>query len=175
MEQYDEALEAYRRASDAAPDEASYIFGQGGHPDRAQHDHEQALALLERSLKLDNRNARTWAKMGQVSAPARPQCRRAARLHPRRRTRPALRVGVERARVDALRLRALRRGARLLPPGDGDRPDDMWYWYNQGDALVALGHFRAATEVLERAVKLNRNHAESWAKLGQAYRRTRPL
>ena len=45
---------------------------------------EQALELLERSLKLDNRNARTWAKMGQVLRRLDRADGSAARLHPRR-------------------------------------------------------------------------------------------
>jgi tetratricopeptide (TPR) repeat protein len=49
-------------------------------------------------------------------------------------------------------------------------PSDVWHWCNQADIMVALNRHREAIPLLEKALKQDPAHPNSWAKLGQVYR-----
>ena len=121
LKQYTPALQAYRRASEAAPDDAQYLAGQADVM-IALNDYAQAHELLERALKLDNRNARIWAKLGQVTRRLeRPVDALRADRAPGEDAREADRPGLRRSGHRPTCRRAGRTGDR---PGRGDRGDD---------------------------------------------------
>jgi len=170
LKQYDDALAAYQRAAECDPNDPFYVYQQVD-LHLAHGNAEAALALLEKSLKVDQRNSRLLAKHGQV-------LRRLNRLQ------DALRSYARAVEIDpnnawawngrGLVLAALNQHEDALnsfrKAAQVD-PQDAWYWYNQGDELFVLGRIREALDALEHALKINPNHAESWAKKGQALRR----
>ena len=171
MGRYDEALKIYQQAHRHAPNDVMALYQQAdllvGHTE----EYEKALELLEQALKLDSRNPRIWAKLGQVQ--------RRLNLF-----EDALHSYTRSIELDPTYAWAWNgRGLTLSGLGhhedalysfqkaaDAD-PQDVWYWYNQGDELIILGRLTMALEVLEHALQLNPHHADSWAKQGQALRR----
>lgn len=171
LEKPDLALEAYQRAADCEPNDAYYTFQQVDLLLKQDHDIDRALELVDRSLKLDARNSRTWAKHGQVL---------------RRLNRPADALRSYNRAIDLDQLNAWAwsgRGLALSSLGEHEEalksyqtaaqiaPNDVWYVYNQGEELITLNRLDEALETLESAINISADHAESWAKMGLILRK----
>ena len=170
MGQYDDALHAYQQASKHAPEDTLYVYHQADMLVSHRQAYEEALELLEKALKLDNRGARIWAKHGQVLR----------RLH---RLQDALESYTRSIELDptyawawngrGLTLSGLDRHEDALysfQKAAEAEPSDVWYWYNQGDELIILGRPQEALALLDHALQLSPHHPESQAKRGQALR-----
>ncbi len=171
MQRYEEALAAYLQATKHAPNDALFVYQLADLLVNYMHQYEEALVLLDQALKLDSRNARIWAKHGQI-------LRRLDRYE------DALASYSRSVELDptyawawngrGLTLSGLGRHEEALysfQQAAAADPEDVWYWYNHGDELIMLSRFEEALRVLDQALALNPLHTESWSKRGQALRR----
>jgi tetratricopeptide (TPR) repeat protein len=63
----------------------------------------------------------------------------------------------------------LRRSYLFHAAATGVQPDDVGYLYSAGGAALALGLTGYASSYLERALKINPNHAGAWQKRGELH------
>lgn len=165
--QLEEALLSFKRAARYDPNEVWHWYNVV-ETLILLRQYEEAVHPAQRATQVDPNHASSWSKLGQVLRYVK-RYEEALDAYDR-----SLALQPDSGWVingKGIAYERMGRYEEALEAYAEAAEHGIWHaYYNQGNILVRLNRFEEALPLLERATRVNPDHAKSWARLGSALR-----
>ncbi len=166
LDRLDEALACYRQAAQHDQQDAWYTFYNQGNILVKMRRYDEALPLLEQTVKINPAHARGWARLGSVLRNLRRFEEALVALQQATQQAPAYAWAWSEKGITFEALGQPEDALRCYRQAAAAAPHDPLYVYQQADALVYLNQYVPALELLDQALQKDSRSARIWAKHG---------